>query len=44
MHKRKHASEILKKFEMEDCNSTLTPAEPILQLSKISEEDDVDPI
>ena len=43
MHQRKYACEILKRFEMEDCNSTSTPAEPRLQLSKDSEEDDVEP-
>ena len=34
MHQRKYAGEILKRFEMEECNSTSTPAEPRLQLSK----------
>ncbi|XP_050897603.1 uncharacterized mitochondrial protein AtMg00810-like [Lathyrus oleraceus] len=42
MHQRRYAGEILKIFEMEDCNSTLTPAEPRLQLLKNSKEDDVD--
>src|SRR3954470_2065443 len=44
MHQRRYASEILKRFEMEECNSTSTPAEIRLQLSKNPDEDDVDPI
>ena len=43
MHQRRYAGEILKRFEMEECNSTSTPAEPRLQLSKDADEDDVDP-
>ena len=34
MHQRRYTGEILKRFEMEECNSTSTPAEPRLQLSK----------
>ena len=30
MHQRRYASEILKIFEMEDCNAASTPAEPRL--------------
>lgn len=44
MHQRRYVSEILKRFEMKDCNATSTLAEPRLQLSKDSDEDDVDPI
>lgn len=43
MHQRRYASEILKRFEMEDCNATSTPTEPRLQLSKDSDENDVVP-
>ena len=43
MHLRRYAGEILKRFEMKECNSTSTPTEPRLQLSKDPEEDDVDP-
>ena len=43
MHQRIYASEILKRFEMEDDNATSTHAEPRLQLSKDLYEDDVDP-
>ena len=43
MHQSRYASEILKRFEIEECNSTSTPAETRLQLSKDSDEDDVDP-
>lgn len=32
------------RFEMEDCNATLTPAVPRLQLSKDLDEDDVGPM
>ena len=41
MHQRKYAREILNRFEMEDCNSTSTLVEPRLQLSKNSDEGDV---
>lgn len=34
MHQRRHALEILKKFEMKHCNASITPAEPRQQLSK----------
>ncbi|XP_050888548.1 secreted RxLR effector protein 161-like [Lathyrus oleraceus] len=44
MHQSRYASEILKRFKMEDCNVALTPAKPRLQLMKDSNEDDVDPI
>ena len=43
MHQRRYACEILKRFEMQDYNPTSTPADPKLQLSKASNEDDVDP-
>ncbi|GAU49301.1 hypothetical protein TSUD_367130 [Trifolium subterraneum] len=43
MHQTKYAKEILKKFEMDKCNSALSPTEPRLQLSKSTEEEDVDP-
>lgn len=43
IHQRRYAKEILKRFEMEDCNVTSTPAEPRLQLSKESDEVDIDP-
>ncbi|XP_050902775.1 uncharacterized mitochondrial protein AtMg00810-like [Lathyrus oleraceus] len=43
MHQKIYASEILKRFEMKDCNATSTLDEPRLQLSKDSDEDDVDP-
>ncbi|GAU30980.1 hypothetical protein TSUD_104940 [Trifolium subterraneum] len=42
LHQKKYASEILKRFEMDQCNPALTPSEPRLQLSKESEEKDVD--
>src|SRR4051812_10760335 len=42
MHQRRYASEILKRFKMEECNLTSTPAETRLQLSKNSNEEDVD--
>ncbi|GAU41877.1 hypothetical protein TSUD_367420 [Trifolium subterraneum] len=42
LHQKKYASEILKRFEMDQCNLALTPSEPRLQLSKESEEKDVD--
>ncbi|XP_050876297.1 uncharacterized mitochondrial protein AtMg00810-like [Lathyrus oleraceus] len=42
MLQRRYASELLKRFEMEECNETLTPTEPRLQPSKDSDEDDVD--
>ncbi|GAU51495.1 hypothetical protein TSUD_413780, partial [Trifolium subterraneum] len=43
MHQTRYAKEILKKFEMDKCNSALSTAEPRLQLSKSTEEEDVDP-
>ncbi|GAU11617.1 hypothetical protein TSUD_346090 [Trifolium subterraneum] len=42
LHQKKYANEILKRFEMDQCNPALTPSEPRLQLSKESEEKDVD--
>lgn len=42
MHQRRYASDILNIFEMEDCNSILTSTESRLQLTKDSNEDDVD--
>ncbi|MCI13275.1 putative copia-type polyprotein, partial [Trifolium medium] len=38
----RYASEILKRFEMDQCNPALTPSESRLQLSRESEEKDVD--
>lgn len=43
MHQRRYASEILKRFEMEQCNSAATPVEPRIQLAKDSDEEDIDP-
>ena len=43
MHQRRYASEILKRFEMEKCNSAWTPEEPRLQLPKDTDQDDVEP-
>ncbi|XP_058742542.1 uncharacterized mitochondrial protein AtMg00810-like [Vicia villosa] len=43
MHQRRYAIEILKKFDMEHCNVSITPVEPRLQLSKHEEEKNVDP-
>lgn len=37
MHPRRYASEILKRFEMEHYNSTLTPTGPRFQLAKGSD-------
>lgn len=34
IHQRRYALEINKKFEMEHCNTAITPDEPRLQLSK----------
>lgn len=39
MHQKRYAIEILKRFEMEDCNATLAPTEPRFQLSKDLDED-----
>ncbi|GAU45509.1 hypothetical protein TSUD_129550 [Trifolium subterraneum] len=43
MHQKRYASEILKRFDIVNCNLAVTPAEPRLQLSKCEEEDSVDP-
>ncbi|GAU36961.1 hypothetical protein TSUD_57390 [Trifolium subterraneum] len=43
MHQRRYASEVLKRFEMDNCNHAITPSEPRLQLSKGKEEDEMDP-
>ncbi|XP_050908013.1 uncharacterized protein LOC127121597 [Lathyrus oleraceus] len=43
MHQRIYACEIIKRFEMQDCNPASSPVEPRLQLSKDTYEDDVDP-
>jgi hypothetical protein len=43
MHQKKYASEILKRFDMENCNHAVTPSEPRFQLSKCENEDSVDP-
>lgn len=42
MHQKRYALEILKKFEMEQCNAAITHAEPRLQLSKEDDEKVVD--
>ncbi|XP_050920268.1 uncharacterized mitochondrial protein AtMg00810-like [Lathyrus oleraceus] len=42
MHQRRYTVEILKKCEMENCNASITPVEPRLQLSKSEDEKDVD--
>ncbi|GAU23070.1 hypothetical protein TSUD_183690 [Trifolium subterraneum] len=43
MRQRRYASEVLKSFEMDNCNYAVTPSEPRLQLSKNEEEVEVDP-
>lgn len=43
MHQRRYTLEILKKYEMEHCNAVISPVEPMLQLSKNEDEEDVDP-
>ncbi|GAU30308.1 hypothetical protein TSUD_385290 [Trifolium subterraneum] len=43
MHQKRYASEILKRFDMVNCNLAITPAKPRLQISKCEEEDSVDP-
>ena len=43
MHQRRYEGEILKRFEMQEYNPTSTLAESKLQLSKETDEDDVDP-
>ncbi|CAJ2632822.1 unnamed protein product [Trifolium pratense] len=43
MHQRRYASEILKKFDMQNCNHAVTPSEPRQQLSKSVEEAEIDP-
>jgi hypothetical protein len=42
MHQSRYASEILKKFEMDQCNNALSSAEPRQHLSSCTEEKDVD--
>jgi hypothetical protein len=42
MHQRKYALDVLKRFNMLDCNSTLTPAEVNLKLEKNENEELVD--
>jgi hypothetical protein len=42
MHQHEYASEVLKRFEMINCNPALTPCEPRFQLTKDSEEKEVD--
>ncbi|XP_045791368.1 secreted RxLR effector protein 161-like [Trifolium pratense] len=44
LHQRKYANEILKRFKMDKCNPALTPSEPRLQLTKETDERDVDAI
>ena len=43
MHQRRYAEEILQRFEMENYNHAVTPAETRLKLSKDDEQNDVDP-
>lgn len=43
LHQRQYASEILKRFEIEECNTTSTPAEIRLQQAKDPEEEEVNP-
>lgn len=43
MHQMRYALDILKKYDMEHCNASITPCEARVQLSKIDEEDYVDP-
>ncbi|WJX72888.1 hypothetical protein P8452_56724 [Trifolium repens] len=43
MHQKRYASEVLKRFDMVNCNHAVTPAEARLQLTKGSEDADVDP-
>jgi hypothetical protein len=43
MHQKRYASEVLKRFDMVNCNHAVTPAEARLQLSKDSDDADVDP-
>jgi hypothetical protein len=42
MHQHRYASELLKRFEMINCNPALTPCESRLQLTKEPEEKEVD--
>ena len=42
MHQRRYALEILKMYDIEHCNSTITPYEGRLQLSKSEDEQNVD--
>jgi hypothetical protein len=42
MHQHRYASEVLKRFKMINCNPALTPYESRLQLTKHSEEIEVD--
>ncbi|GAU17221.1 hypothetical protein TSUD_324240 [Trifolium subterraneum] len=36
MHRRRYASEVLKRFEMDNCNYAVTPSEPRLQLPDLA--------
>lgn len=43
MHQRRYAFDILKKCEMEHCNTSISPTKPRLKLSKNKDEEYVDP-
>ncbi|MCI38782.1 hypothetical protein A2U01_0060011, partial [Trifolium medium] len=43
LHQAKYASEILKKFEMLECNSSITPADTKLKIEEDGTGDTVDP-
>jgi hypothetical protein len=42
MHRKRYATDILKRFDMVNCNHAVTPYEPRLQLSKCEDENSVD--
>ncbi|KAK2402236.1 hypothetical protein QL285_051773 [Trifolium repens] len=42
MHRKRYATNILKRFDMVNCNHAVTPYEPRLQLSKCEDENSVD--
>jgi len=43
IHQRRYVAEILKRFDIENCNHAVTLAETRLQLSKNYDESDIDP-
>jgi hypothetical protein len=43
MYQKRYASEVLKRFDMVNCNHAVTPAEVRLQLTKDFDDADVDP-